>query len=584
MRFTIVKNTGTSQPPQLSHDFLPPGGTIGRSIDNNWCLPDEELAIARLQAIISISADGECRINNQGSASEVLLNMIPLAPDRQIEIREGDRLSIGHYQIQLMNIDQSSPAPVSPPATHNEQPPTTNKSDIPNEVWDNLEQVFTPPGTLPPSNLHQATPELNDNHPLAEGQQYKERNPIDPLAQIEATTGLEALQLRTTDPIPMFNSDTAFQQENILNDQTPTTLLQGREWLQGREQYGNQDDDKKEVDPLTLFADPHIKPAQHVQKGDPLDMMLNNAVPLSSPDHGTTCPEPQLSSEPHVVSTSIKNTSIKNTSIKNTSVKTTPPAPIKTPPVAPASSLPPFFEPEKVRQEPGQAQNFIKETHPHHSQHNHSQHNHQNDETLLRGKLLAALLEGMGLKGIHKLQFDEHNMYQLGRLVSQLSQGILLLNASRNQLKHKANADMIQTQSDTSNPFKLLPSGQSVLALAFGGHMPGFMPLEQATQDILDELQAHQLGVIAGMRATTADILHLFHPAVLEQKARDEGCLPRLSLSSTYKASMWDYLTQYYLTTASESEQDSILFGETFLQAYDAEVSRYNNAQGRNPK
>ncbi|WP_233420594.1 FHA domain-containing protein [Xenorhabdus nematophila] len=108
MRFSIVKNAGTTQPPYLSYDFSPPGGTIGRSMDNSWVLPDEELAIARLQAIVSVSAHGECWINNQGSASEILLNKVPLAPERQVEIRDGDMLNIGHYQIQLIDIKKKS--------------------------------------------------------------------------------------------------------------------------------------------------------------------------------------------------------------------------------------------------------------------------------------------------------------------------------------------------------------------------------------------------------------------------------------------------------------------------------------------
>lgn len=565
MRFTIVKNTSTSQPPQQSHDFLPPGGTIGRSADNNWCLPDEDLVIARLQAIVSISADGECRINNQGSASDILLNMIPLAPDRQVEIRDGDVLNIGKYQIQIIDVKKSSPSRAADLTNSDQQQPNANKSRIPNEVWDDLEQILTTSNPSSPSDLHQAAPNtqrLNDNHPLVREQQHKERNPIDPLAQMETTTVLETLQLRATDPIAMFDSDTTFQRENILNDHTPTTLLQRNE------PDGNQDEDKKEVDPLTLFDDEQISPRQHAKNNDdPLNMLLDNAAPLNSLDGTTTSDvsEPQFIPESDPVPTYTK-----------TQLFTS------------ETSSPPLFEQEKPKQETTKAQikNPIEEILHNHQDTSHHQNtfHHQNNESILEGKLLAALLDGMGLKDFHRVQFDEHHMYQLGQLVSQLSQGIVVLNASRNLLKRKADADIPQMQSEANNPFKLLPSGQSILALIFGGHMPGFMPLEQATCDVLIELQAHQLGMIAGIRANVTDILQLFHPVLLEQKAQSEGCLPRLSLSSTYKASMWDYLIKYYQTTASELEQDSVLFGEGFLQAYEAEVNRYKDFQDRAQK
>ncbi|WP_319938078.1 type VI secretion system-associated FHA domain protein TagH [Xenorhabdus littoralis] len=536
MRFSIVKNSGTNQPSQLSYDFSPPGGTIGRSTDNNWILPDEELTIARLQAVVSITADGECRINNQGSASEILLNMIPLAPERQVEIRDGDRLDIGSYQIKVMNVDKT---PLSP--LNRNQPENTNG------IWDDLEQILAASDTFSSQEKPPATQEKewNNNNPpvnhspvnhspvnpLVKESQHRERNPIDPLAQIERATDLESLQLRPTDPMSMFNSDTTFQQENILNDHTPTTLLQRDK------QYEHQDDDKKEIDPLVLFSDKHTQHAKD-KDDDLFNQILDNAVPLNSL-HDATTSESQWVPEFQATEKNIKETA----------------------------------------RTPDQSINN------HHESHNHQTHEVKLEEQP-EGKLLAALLDGMGLKDLHRLQFDEQFMYQLGRLVSQLSQGIISLNATRNLLKRKLDAetDMVRILPDLHNPFKLLPSAQSVLAMILSGHMPGFMPLEEATRDILTELQAHQLGMVAGMRTTAADILHLFNPAILEQTAQDDGYLSRLSFSSTNKAFMWDYFTKYYRAKTGQFEHDSALFSDNFLQAYDAEVERYKNSQSRTPK
>ncbi|WP_099141882.1 type VI secretion system-associated FHA domain protein [Xenorhabdus kozodoii] len=564
MRFTIVKNSGSSQPPQLSCDFSPPGGTIGRSTENNWYLPDEEQAIARLQVIVSISVDGECRINNQGAASDVLLNMIPLAPKRQVEVRDGDRLNIGNYQIQIIDIKKNSSQQFPNQVTNTGYPPT------PSEIWDDLEQAFPTPDDLHQDKPDQIKQELDENNPLVTSQYDKERNPIDPLAQIEATTDLDALQLRATDPIAMFNSDTTFQQEDILNNHTPTTLLPRDE------QYHDQDDNKQEVDPLALFSDKHIKPAPSAKNDDLLNQILDNAVPLNPVGDGTIS-KPQPFSNPFELFEPPE----------------TPPEPIADQNKIPSSDLPPLFATETIPQEPvktpksdpiepretkkGIFQNYYQDQ----DIHNHQDaYENQASNVKLEGALLAALVDGMGLKEISRLQFDEQHMYQLGLLVRQLTQGIVTLNTLRTQLKHEANAAEPQFLPDANNPFKLLPSGQSILALMLGNHLPGFMPLEQATRDILIELQAHQLGMIAGMRAITADILHSFHPAILEQKAREDDCLSRLPLlSSSNKASMWEYLIKYYQKTAKEFEQDPVLFGENFLQAYEKEVNRYKNSQ-----
>ncbi|MBE8595148.1 type VI secretion system-associated FHA domain protein TagH [Xenorhabdus sp. BG5] len=522
MRFTIVNHSGSSQPPQLSHDFSPPGGTIGRSTENNWYLPDDGQAIARLQAIVSISADGECRINNQGAASEVLLNMIPLAPNRQVEIRDGDMLNIGNYQIQVIDINKNPSQQATPHGINTGYSLTASETKMPSEIWDDLEHILT--ASTPPSSSDspQAKPEINDNNPLVTNQYDKERNPIDPLAEIEPTTDFDALQLRATDPIAMFKADTTFQQEDILDDHTPTTLLPHDE--------NDQDDDKQEVDPLSLFSDKHIKAAQSTKNDELLNQILDKAIPLNAVDDATISTS-QLFSQPS----------------------------------PPSSEL---FE-EKILKEPANLEETDQDAQP-----------HQDNSVKLEGKLLAALLDGMGLKEIDSLQFDEQKMYQLGLLVSQLTQGIVTLNTLRTQLKHETNAATPQPQSNANNPFKLLPSSQSILVLMLCHHVPGFMPLELATRDILIELQAHQLGMIAGIRAVTTNILHVFHPATLERKAREDNEFPRFSLSlANNKASMWEYLIKHYQETEKEFKQDSFLFGEKFLQAYEAEVNRYKNSQ-----
>ncbi len=116
MRFSIVKNKSGQVPPQSSCDFLPPGGTIGRSVDNNLVLPDEERAISRLQAIVHISADGECRITNRGNVTRVLLNDIPLERGRQVELQDGDVLGIDDYQIEVSALHQHAAPQAQPVA------------------------------------------------------------------------------------------------------------------------------------------------------------------------------------------------------------------------------------------------------------------------------------------------------------------------------------------------------------------------------------------------------------------------------------------------------------------------------------
>ncbi|MDE9483388.1 FHA domain-containing protein [Xenorhabdus bovienii] len=510
MRFTIVKNIGTNQPQQLSYDFMPPGGTIGRSPDNNWILPDEGQAIARLQATVSVSIDGECRMTNRGAASDILLNTIPIAPDRKIEIHDGDTLNIGDYQIQVININQGS----NNTNSVNTPPLATIRKDIPSEIWDGLENTFTPDESMP-QTPQQIAKTLNDNNPLIKPQRHQERNPINPLKQMETVIDLDSLQLRATDPITMFNANTDSQQENILNDSTPSTLLQ----------QGNQRD-KPEIDPLILFSDKRRRGILH---DEPLNWVMENAEPLV-PQANTGTSDPQY-----------------------------------------GTSDPPFHRHNNERLD------IDPVTYPP----NPHQPDQVEEGVKLEGKLLAALLDGMGLNHLQNLQFDGHTLYKLGKLLSQLSQGIIALNASRTQLKYETDTGVAQILVDGNNPFALLPSGQAVLIQMLGEHMPGFMSAEQATRDILIELQAHQLGMIAGLRTITTEMLQRFDPLVVKQKAQAAGRLPRLALSSTYKAALWDYFTKHYQKNMEKIEQDHAIFGEQFRQAYESEIIRYKHSQDK---
>lgn len=99
MQFTIVQCT--TDVPVKSVAFQPPGGTIGRSQDNDLVLPDETRAISRLQALVHLSQEGECRLTNQGSVTPVEHNGITLGRGMQVLLKHGDALRIGDYALEV---------------------------------------------------------------------------------------------------------------------------------------------------------------------------------------------------------------------------------------------------------------------------------------------------------------------------------------------------------------------------------------------------------------------------------------------------------------------------------------------------
>ena len=387
MRLTILQNQ--AEAPIATCDFMPPGGTIGRSVDNDLVLPDPDRAISRLQALVHVSPSGDCRLTNQGSVIAVIHNGNALTRGSQVTLSHGDTLSIGAYQIGVSD-PQRAPVASSPP------------------VFD--------------------------------------------------------------DPLSLFADDGAGSDDLLAMQPLESSLLPVQDGLSPEEQE--------------LRAQ-------------------RQAV-------GRLGIDPVAHDSPHVETTTAGT---------------------------------------------------------------------GNREQ----RLLAALLEGMGLDTtLDKTPLTEDQMRTTGRMLSLFSQGTVALLSSRSILKRGVKAEMTMILNEANNPFKILPSGKTVLMQIYQSQMPGFMQPEQAVRDALVDLQAHQLGMIAGIRAIIAAMLQSFNPQRLEDHARRDGVMARFALSNSKKAQLWDYFLRHYQNTSGEIEDDfHTLFGEAFLQAYDMEVNQYKDSQTR---
>lgn len=561
MRFTIITTKPGHQPPQTLFDFLPPGGTIGRGVDNNLVLPDDDRTISRLQAIVHISADGECRLTNRGNVTRVLLNDIPLERGRQVELQDGDILGIDDYQLRVNDIHaaqpvSSVPKPAAKAPIIADEPPAVSSSTaaIPSEIWDSLAKEFSISDDL--SQRNKPAPALSEAHPLTTPATV-ERNPEDPLAALISDAPLDIGQQPTGQSL-FDEGDALFAEESIFDDATPSALV-GQKRAAAPTPVENPTAD---LDPLSLFGSQNTPDPRH--HDDPLGLMMGGAVPLAQPElppevitppepspEAESEPEPELEPESADVSPTAPEyggITLPTPQAVQRTPSPTPKGRLRIDPVASSSQR------EAAAQSSGDA---------------------------LKGELLDALLEGMGLQDLQPTpQFDRDQMYQFGQMLSMFSQGTVALLSSRSILKRGVKADMTVILDDANNPFKLLPSGKTVLMQMFGSRMPGFMPPRQAVRDALIDLQAHQLGMIAGIRAIIASMLQSFNPDQLEEEAREAGSVSRLALPGSRKAALWEHFVERYGETAGEIEDDfHTLFGEAFLHAYDMEVNQYKDSQ-----
>lgn len=188
--------------------------------------------------------------------------------------------------------------------------------------------------------------------------------------------------------------------------------------------------------------------------------------------------------------------------------------------------------------------------------------------------LLSAFLRGAGLDKA-TCDWQTEQLHTAGQLLALFANGTVELLSSRSILKREVKADMTVLLDRENNPLKLLPDGSAALRQMFGLPFPGFMTPPSAVEDAFHDLQAHQIAMVAGMRAALNDVLLRFSPerlAARDKPSRYEALLPVLR-----KLRLWNRYERLHHETMLAVEDDfSAVFGRSFLRAYDEEVRSYH--------
>lgn len=189
-------------------------------------------------------------------------------------------------------------------------------------------------------------------------------------------------------------------------------------------------------------------------------------------------------------------------------------------------------------------------------------------------ELQEALLRGLGVPLDLPAGLTPELMEQIGVMLREATQGTLDLLKARAITKRQVRAEVTMIASRDNNPLKFSPDIAFALAQLLSTHSKGFMPGSEAMRDAYDDLRAHQLGMMAGMRSALAGVLARFEPAALEARVSAHSLLDRLQPSGR-KARLWDLFGQQYAELAREAADDfNALFGKAFLAAYEQQVER----------
>ncbi|QCP14559.1 type VI secretion system-associated FHA domain protein TagH [Pseudoduganella umbonata] len=189
-------------------------------------------------------------------------------------------------------------------------------------------------------------------------------------------------------------------------------------------------------------------------------------------------------------------------------------------------------------------------------------------------EVLGALLEGLGLPQLRSSRAPEDLARLAGTMLRAITRGTMEVLAARALTKRESRIDMTMIAARANNPLKFLPDADSALAQMLGADAPGYLPAQAAIGAAFDDLKAHELAVIAGMRAALAVVVGRFDPARAEQRVAASGRLGRL-LPARRKARLWDSMVASYGELVRDADEDlQRLFAEKFSVAYQEQVER----------
>ncbi|HEX8614145.1 MAG TPA: type VI secretion system-associated FHA domain protein TagH [Telluria sp.] len=188
--------------------------------------------------------------------------------------------------------------------------------------------------------------------------------------------------------------------------------------------------------------------------------------------------------------------------------------------------------------------------------------------------MVAAFLDGAGFTP-NEGTLTEAHFHQAGRLLSKLVGGSMNLLTSRTIIKREVKAELTMMLDKENNPLKLLPDAKTVLKQMFGPPFSGFMTSERAVDDTFHDLQAHQMGMLAGMRAALNQLLRNFSPEVVDKQMGADVWYDRLMPKGRDGRAWVRYRALHQAAVTAVEEDFHTVFGQVFLSAYDAEVELY---------
>jgi type VI secretion system FHA domain protein len=192
---------------------------------------------------------------------------------------------------------------------------------------------------------------------------------------------------------------------------------------------------------------------------------------------------------------------------------------------------------------------------------------------------LDAFLAGLGVGRPPAIEDSEALLRLSGQLLRAMTEGLMAVMMARASFKSELRLEVTTIRSRDNNPFQFCVDADDALERLLWRHSRGFLDPPDAVHKTFDDIQAHQMAMIAGLRAAMRALLGRFQPDQLEQHFERQSHLDKL-LPMARKSKCWDLFVSTFDQVADDAAEDFMrLFGDAFNRAYEEQARRLNAAQ-----
>jgi type VI secretion system FHA domain protein len=194
---------------------------------------------------------------------------------------------------------------------------------------------------------------------------------------------------------------------------------------------------------------------------------------------------------------------------------------------------------------------------------------------------VASFLRGMGAPPFDIAPGQENEFFEnAGKIVEAAVRAMVELLRARGEIKKELRAqERTMLGTCANNPLKFMGNAEEALRFMFDPAAPNaaaFLSPTMAIEEACGELVAHEMGLMAGMRAAVAGALEYFDPEAVELRA----CKPGGLIAMQRNARLWQaYEKQYARLRTDMADNVDQLFEREFQAAYTEQVRRVARKQ-----